>query len=315
MDHTTGISETIADNKNNHIQFIQEVIIMNITAVINSIKAALPVGTTEAEVTTILKNLGILPAEKPNYIPEPIPVQDITNSAMAKQINILADRLAAAAAAEKNTNTVPVQEESNMFTLTGTTTAATTEPTTANLWKTMPAFAPICHAINDAKCNPITWATFLTNDFGFTHIGIYNDQISELAMLTNDQELLTIAPIIGTIGTLLKWGDIQELDRKIFNEIVTKYTKYTTLTAPIHKTELLTELAKLIETRTNILDEDNEYIRWINFISPSFLKDIQTVQRLINISRIGRTNVTKSQQTTNASDPVNQCTRPANKKK
>ena len=256
---------------------------MNITAIINNIKASLPVGTSEEETIKVLQNLGIIPA--------PIPVTPATPKSTIDTINETIDKLVAAEVEKNNTND----------SIGGINMVPTTETSTANLWKTMPAFAPICHAINDAKCNPITWATFLTNDFGFEHINIYNDQICELAALTNDAELLTIAPIIGTIGTLLKWGDIQELDRKIFNEIVIKYTKYTTLTAPIHKTELLTELCKLIETRTNVLDEDNEYIRWISFISPSFLKDIQTVQRLINISRIGRTNVTKA---TNANAPV-----------
>lgn len=252
-----------------------------IAQAIESIRAAFPTAT-EPELNKILVDLRIIPAT---------PVATTNDKFVA--------------------NEAITNGGNNMeFTLTGTAAAST--ETTVNLWKTMPAFAPICHAINDAKCNPITWATFLTNDFGFEHINIYNDQISELAALTNDQELLTIAPIIGTIGTLLKWGDIQELDRKIFNEIVINYTKYTTLTAPAKKAELLTEVCKLIESRSNILDDDNDYTRWINFISPSFLKDIQTLQKLINISRIGRTN-------TNASAPVvNQCTRsnaPANKKK
>lgn len=249
-----------------------------IAQAIDAIKAAFP-AATPTELNKILIDLKIFPEA-------PTPA---VSSATIDAINSSIDKLVASE--RNNTND----------SIGGINMVPTTETSTANLWKTMPAFAPICHAINDAKCNPITWATFLTNDFGFEHINIYNDQICELAALTNDAELLTIAPIIGTIGTLLKWGDIQELDRKIFNEIVIKYTKYTTLTAPIHKTELLTELCKLIETRTNVLDEDNEYIRWISFISPSFLKDIQTVQRLINISRIGRTNVTKA---TNANAPV-----------
>ena len=278
---------------------------MNITAIINSIKASLPVGTTEAELAQILQNLGIIPAPTPTPATTPIapvPVTPVVSSATIEAINNSIDKLIANEAIANNGG-----NNMNEFTIAGTT--ASTE-TTTNLWKTMPAFAPIVHAINDAKCNPITWAIFLTNDFGFEHINIYNDQISELAALTDDTELLSIAPIIATIGTLLKWGDIQELDRKIFNDCVLKYTKYTTLTAPVKKAELLTEVCKTIESRSNILDDDNDYTRWISFISPSFLKDIQTVQKLINISRIGRTNVTKA---TNANAPVNNTN--TNKKK
>lgn len=250
---------------------------MNMTAIINNIKSALPIGTTEEEATKVLQNLGIIPA----------PIAPVAPASTINAINECIDKLISA---EKN-NTVPVQEESNMneFKLTGTTTTAPTTEATIS-WKAIPEFAILAHTVNDCKANRMTWFKFFTASFngvGFNNITRFNSQISALCGLyPNDTELRTASEIIGIIGTIIKWGDIDEITLRNFGLIQDTYLKVTT--TPAQKTKLIAELIKTIEGYADILNEDEHtYNDAISFFGETFLRDCKTVAKLRNISKIG----------------------------
>lgn len=255
---------------------------MNITAIINSIKASLPVGTTEAELAKVLTNLGVIPAPIP--VTPATPIAPVPKSTI-DSINESIDKLIASEAITNNGG-----NNMNGFTIAGTTTAQTPATEATISWKAIPEFAILAHTVNDCKSNRMTWFKFFTASFdgiGFNNITKFNSQVSALSGLyPDDTELRTAAEIIGIIGTIIKWGDIDQFTLRNFGLIQDTYLKVTT--TPANKTQLIAELVKTIEGYADILNEDERtYNDAISFFGESFLRDCKTVAKLRNISKIG----------------------------
>lgn len=274
---------------------------MNITTIINNIKSALPVGTSEAELTKVLTDLGIIPA--------PIPATPATPvSSSASTINAINECIDKLVASEVVTNNGG--NNMNEFTITGTTTAST-EIT----WKSLPQFTTLRRVVNDCRCNPNTWYTFFTDTktVGFSNITKIHNQLVALSELyPEDQELKSIVCIVTRIGEIIQWGDVNSQTLEIFRKIQKAYE--CGVNTPTGKGSTYGLLCAEIEPYADILNENETlFNKALAYFGETFVAEVKQVQRLVNISKID--NDSKS---TNAPAPVNQCTRsnaPAKKNK
>lgn len=244
-----------------------------IAQAIESIRAAFP-AATEPEINKILVDLKIV---------APTPATPIAPVAPKSTIDAIYGNIEKLVAAEKN-NTNNTQGGISMY----PTQTPATEATIS--WKAIPEFAILAHTVNDCKANRMTWFKFFTASFdgiGFNNITKFNSQVSALSGLyPEDSELRTAAEIIGIIGGLIKWGDIDQFTLRNFGLIQDTYLKVTT--TPANKTQLIAELIKTIEGYADILNEDEHtYNDAISFFGESFLRDCKTVAKLRNISKIG----------------------------